>query len=87
MLRYLLVCWLLLLGLFGCNRKPDIVLTRDDLKLADSLFLVSRAEWNIRLEDSCENFRQKMLPIWTDSLKELRLSEINLMLEQYEKTK
>lgn len=86
MLRGLFVCWLLVL-LLACNRNPDVVLTRDDLKLADSLFLVSRNEWSMNLEDSCEIFRQQMLPIWTDSLKELRLSEINLMLEQYEKTK
>ena len=87
MLRGIFVCWLLVWVLSACNRNPDIVLTRDDLKLADSLFLVSRNEWSVKLEDSCEIFRQKMLPIWTDSLKELRLSEINLMLEQYEKTK
>ena len=71
----------------GCADKRDVVLTRDDLRLADSLFLVSRNEWNARLKDSCELIRQDILSIWTDSIKERRLSEIKLMLEQYEKSK
>ena len=73
--------------LVSCGGRQDIVLTRADLKLADSLFLVSRNEWSPKLEDSCNVFRELMLPIWTDSLKNQRLSEINLMLEQYEKSK
>lgn len=73
--------------MLACNKKPDVVLTRSELKLADSLFLVHRTEWSVRLEDSCTAFRSKMLPVWTDSLKELRLSEINLMLDEYAKEK
>lgn len=78
------ILWSLLLS---CDSRQDIVLTRDDLKLADSLYLVSRNEWSPKLEDSCNAFREKMLLMWTDSLKNQRLSEINLMLEQYEKSK
>ncbi|MCB0665243.1 MAG: hypothetical protein KDC80_05440 [Saprospiraceae bacterium] len=71
----------------SCNQPPSIVLTRSELKLSDSLFLARRGEWSPKLEDSCNAFRDKMLPIWTDSLKALRLSEINLMLDQYAKEK
>ena len=87
MLRSLLIGLVLWSLLPGCGNNQDLILTRDDLKLADSLFLVSRNEWSPKLEDSCNAFREKMLPIWTDSLKNQRLSEINLMLEQYEKSK
>lgn len=87
MIRILFVLAMIVSLVTGCNRQRDLVLSREDLKLADSLFLASRTEWSPKLEDSCQVFRDEMLPIWIDSLKELRLAEINLMLEQYEKSK
>jgi hypothetical protein len=87
MFRLFAFTFLLSLVATSCTDRSEVVLTRDDLKLADSLFLVSRNEWNANLKDSCNVFREEMLSIWTDSIKEQRLSEINLMLEQYEKSK
>jgi hypothetical protein len=78
----------LLLGsaLIGCTER-EVILTREDLRLADSLFLVSRNEWSVKLEDSCKVFREAMLPVWIDSIRYQRLSEINLMLKKHEETK
>ncbi|MBK8502030.1 MAG: hypothetical protein IPL46_07390 [Saprospiraceae bacterium] len=87
MVRLFTFAFLLSLTASSCADRSEVVLTRDDLKLADSLFLVSRNEWNANLKDSCNLFRDDMLSIWTDSIRERRLSEIKLMLEQYEKSK
>ncbi len=73
-------------ALTGCAER-EVILTREDLRLADSLFLVSRNEWSVRLEDSCKVLREVMLPVWIDSIRTQRLSEINLMLKKHEETK
>lgn len=72
--------------LSGCG-EGEVVLTSDDLRLADSLFLVSRNEWTIKLEDSCNSLREVRLHEWTDSIKNQRLSEINEMLKQHGESK
>ena len=87
MFRLFVIVCLMSFVTASCTDKRDVVLTRDDLRLADSLFLVSRNEWNARLKDSCDVIRQEKLSMWTDSIKDRRLSEIKLMLDQYEKSK
>ncbi len=68
--------------LSGCG-EGDVVLTSNELRLADSLFLVSRNEWTTKLEDSCNSLREVRLHEWADSIKNQRLSEINEMLKQH----
>lgn len=77
------VLMILALALFSGCGEGEVVLTSDDLRLADSLFLVSRNEWTIKLEDSCNSLREVRLREWTDSIKNQRLSEINEMLKQH----
>lgn len=70
--------------LSGCG-PPDVQLSRDDLRLADSLFLVSRNEWSEKLKDSCETVKERMFDTWVDSIKKERLREIEIMLDRHEK--
>lgn len=87
MFRLFVIVCLMIIATASCTDKREVLLTRDDLRLADSLFLVSRNEWNARLKDSCDMIREEKLSMWTDSIKDRRLSEIKLMLDQYEKSK
>jgi hypothetical protein len=75
---------ILIILLSSCG-SPDVQLSRDDLRLADSLFLVSRNEWSEKLSDSCEEVKNRMFETWVDSIKKERLEEIEIMLDRHEK--
>ena len=64
--------------------ETEIQLSREDTKLADSLFLVSRNELKLQLDDSCDLLRDKFLPLWQDSIMNERLVEINMMMEKHD---
>ena len=74
------ICLLVSLG--SCT-ETVVQLSREDTKLADSLFLVSRNEMKLQLEDSCDVLRSKLLPVWQDSIMNERLVEINMMMQKH----
>ena len=72
------------LGSCGPN---NVQLSRIDLRLADSLYLVARNEWSDKLKDSCAVVKEQNFEMWVDSIKKERLTEINIMLDRNGKIK
>lgn len=81
----LFVVAILAVVLSGCGGPTDVQLSRDDMRLADSLFLVSRNEWAEKLKDSCASVKDRMFETWVDSIRNDRLGEIEIMLDRHEK--
>ena len=82
--RFSLVFLFLCFAITACS-PPDLQLSRADLRLADSLFLVQRNELSDQLKDSCSQVRDLVFESLVDSIKGERLREINIMLNRHEK--
>ncbi len=71
----------LLFSILGTScAHQEVHLTREQLNMVDSLFLVERKIWLERLEDSCLVIREAHFDVWVDSMQQDRLRDIEKML-------
>ena len=70
----------LLLFLFSCG-SAETPLDADTRKAIDSISIVRIQVERARLDSTCRQARVNMMPHWVDSLRQVRLSEIEKQLK------
>ncbi len=61
--------------------QDEVRLGTEDLKLVDSLFIQQRNIWAEQLKDTCQVYREMHLETWIDSIREVRLREIEMLIQ------
>lgn len=66
----------------GCQEPTMVSLDREDQQLIDSLFLSSAKTFNKVQDSICEAYKEQHYPHLRDSIEQVRLLEIQQLLEQ-----